>query len=98
MKINIPPKVISLLWDAKLADISLSKHKQYVIERVLEYGDLAEDKWLKSVYSIEDIIDVIKRSRQISIKTANYYSLIFNIPQEEILCFKQPFTQKQNRF
>jgi hypothetical protein len=95
---TIPSNIIPLLWDTPIENISIEKNKQYIIERVLEYGSLSDDKWLKEVYSIDEIIEIIKKSRKISLKTANFYSIIFNIPQNQIECFKKPFTQKQNRF
>lgn len=95
---TIPKEVKTLLWDAKIEDISLKDHAKYIIERVLEFGDINEDKWLKKVYTQEEIIEVIKKSKQLSEKTANFYAILFNIDKSDVECLKNPYTQRQNRF
>ena len=95
---KIPKNLKHIFWDTNIQNIDKEKHKQYIIDRVLEYADFDGDKWIEGIYTKSEIVECIKDSKTISIKTANMYSLIYNIPQEEILCFQQPFTQKQERF
>ncbi len=95
---DIPNYVKKYLWDVDTNTISADSHAQFVIERVLEYGDIDSLKWLTEVYPTETISSTLKVSKKISAKTGNFYSLIFNIPKEEMECIRKPFTQKQNRF
>ncbi len=96
--ISIPKNIRFCFWGVDLKSLDKEKHKQYIIDQILEYADFDGDKWLKTLYNQKEIIDSIKKSKTISMKTANMYSLIFNIPHEEIYCFMHPFTQKQYRF
>lgn len=98
MPTTIPEKIKSLLWDSKIEDISLTNNAQYIIERVLEYGDLSEDKWMIETFSKDAIIKTITESKRLSAKTANYYAHIYNINPVQIECLRNPYTQKQNRF
>lgn len=98
MKAIIPQSVRVLLWDVNTKDISSSKHYKFIIERILEYGDIEEIKWMKSVYSKDQVIDTLKNSRRISEKSGNFWGLIYNLNSEELLCLRKPYTQKQNRF
>ncbi|MBM3284468.1 MAG: hypothetical protein FJY81_01185 [Candidatus Aminicenantes bacterium] len=66
----------SLFWDADWTAIDPKKHKKYIIERVLELGDQNAVKWLFSTYSNAEIERVLKTSRNISVKSANYWSII----------------------
>lgn len=93
-----PQSIKTLLWDTNIQRISLDVHKQFIIERVLEFGDIQDMKWLLTKYSEKEVIEVLKKSKRISAKTGNYYSLIFNIDKSEMLCMKKPFTKKQERF
>ncbi len=87
-----------LFWDVDFSTIDPVKNKRFVIERVLEYGDLSHFKKLKEIYSLDDIKDVLKSSKTISFKTANFYALILKVPRKEVLCLKKPLMQKQDRF
>lgn len=87
-----------LFWDVDFSKIDHVKNKRFVIERVLEYGDLSHFKKLKEIYSLDDIKEVLKSSKTISFKTANFYALILKVPRKEVLCLRKPLMQKQDRF
>ncbi len=95
---DIPDYVRTYLWDVNLEELSLQKHSKFIIERVLEYGDMNALKWLESNFKREEITEVLKNSKRISPKTGSLYALYFDIPRESLLCIQKPFTQKQNRF
>lgn len=95
---TIPERIKSLLWDSKIEDISLNTNAQYIIERVLEYGDISEDQWMLENFSKQEVVDTITKSKRLSAKTANYYSHIYKINPAQIECLRNPYTQKQNRF
>jgi hypothetical protein len=98
MTSTIPDFVKKYLWDVNEKDISTSSYKNFIIERILEYGDFNSISWLEDTYSREDIIEVLRTSNKLSRNTGNLYSLYYNVPKEELLCIRKPFIQKQNRF
>lgn len=98
MKKVFTPRLKTLLWDVDIDKISINDHAKFIIERVLEYGDKEEFLWLKKTYSVEQIVETIKKSKRLSAKTVNLFAKIYNISLEEIECFQNPYTQKQNRF
>ncbi len=96
-----PPNFLNtFLWDTDVTKLDIYKNKKYIIERILEYGDIPEAKWLFSTYEKEDIIDVLKKSKRISEKSGNFFYKILNLnePKENFQCLKEPYTQRQNRF
>lgn len=95
---SIPGFIASYLWDVKTDDLVPQKHADFIIERVLEYGDEKSLIWLKKKFSREKIISILTKSKRISPKTGNFYAIYYNLPKEQLLCIQQPFTQKQNRF
>ena len=94
------PFLQSFFWDTDTSKLDIEKNKQYIIERILEYGDKKEVKWLFSTYKKDDIVETLKKSKRISAKSGNYYYLILNLkePKENFECLRKPYTQKQNRF
>jgi hypothetical protein len=70
---NIPP---GLFWDTDTSRLDLQQNKEYIIERVLELGDENAVSWLVSCYPRSEIKKVLRSSRRISRKSANYWSLV----------------------
>lgn len=68
----------SLFWDVDPKTIDPQKHARYIIERVLEFGNDEEVRWLARYYSPEKIKDTIRRSRGVlHEKTKALWSLVF---------------------
>jgi hypothetical protein len=82
-----------LLWDVDRETIDPQKHKKFIIERVLKFGTPKEVRWLLSKYVEADIIQVVKSSRNLDCKTANFWAVHFGIPLEEIRCLNMPLLQ-----
>ncbi|MFH0925530.1 MAG: hypothetical protein V1872_07860 [bacterium] len=83
-----PRKIFNpvLFWD--VGEIELEKHADYIIKRILEYGDENDLKALRKIYSDKMIIKVVKTKRGLSDKTRFFWMLYFHIPLEEITCSK----------
>ncbi|MBI4128309.1 MAG: hypothetical protein HY459_04575 [Parcubacteria group bacterium] len=53
----------SLFWDVDPKTIDLKRHARYVIERVLDFGNDKEVRWLWKTYSRDQIREVVATSR-----------------------------------
>lgn len=78
-------------WDVEFEDVRLPERKTFVLERLLELGDDRTIRWVKDSFPLQDIADVVRRSRRISPKTARFWSLVLDIPAEEIRCLSTRF-------
>lgn len=94
----IPAKIKEYFWDVDFDHNEESFQPQFIIERVLEFGDLKALRWLLHAYSKSEILSTLKISRRISPRTGNFYALYFDFPSQKLLCMRKPFTQRQNRF
>ena len=75
----VPPRFRALFWDTSLDKIHIKRNARYIIERVLEFGDMYALEWLQRVYPTRTIIDVIFLSRNITEKSRNFWMLWFGI-------------------
>lgn len=73
-----------LFWDTPLEKIDITKHKNYIIERVLSRGLLKDFYFLLQLYTRKEIIEGIRNSRDLDKKTINFCSLYFGIPLNEL--------------
>jgi hypothetical protein len=78
-----------LFWDSDAKLIDPQIHQQSIIERVLERGSWAEIKELIEFYGKEEIVTTAKKARWFSDKTTHFISGYFQIPLEQMRCFKE---------
>lgn len=76
---SIPARLHSLFWDTSLEKIHMKRNARYIIERLLEFGDMYALEWLQRVYPTRTIIDVIFLSRNITEKSRNFWMLWFGV-------------------
>lgn len=53
----------TLFWDVNPATIDPEKHAKYIIERILEFGNDEEVRWMWVYYPSELIRDVVENRR-----------------------------------
>lgn len=75
----IPARFHSLFWDANLKNIHTKRNAQYIIERILEFGDIDALEWLQRAYPAQRIIHVLHVSRAVSEKSRNFWTLWFGV-------------------
>jgi len=96
-KAPLPEFLRPLFWEVDFCRLRVQGHERYVIERVLEYGDLPEAKWMLGRFSRAEIVQTLRRSRSLSPKSANFWAFILGLPREEIRCLSTSFRQRPGR-
>jgi len=74
----IPRELERFFWDVDPAALDLGRHKTYIVERLLEFGDEPAIRWLFQTYSQEEIFSVLRASRSLSPKSRNFWNLRMN--------------------
>lgn len=92
-KKQLPQNLYRFFWDVDPAKMDVGKHRKYVIARLLEYGDTVAVRWVLKSFSKEELVEVLKQSRVISPKTANFWAMMYDIPREEIRCLEPSYLQ-----
>ena len=94
---KLPPSARKYFWDVNFDELDASKHPRFVIERLLEYGDFPELRWLFRNFSRQRIVNTLKNSRFLSLRSAHYWSQILGVPKRDIRCLSKRFQMTQNR-
>jgi hypothetical protein len=87
----LPRYLHQFFWDVAPRQIDLGEQSEYVIARLLEHGDLAAIRWLLMAYTEQQIAKVVKRSRQLSRKTANFWRLRLAISESEVYALNRTY-------
>ena len=87
----------NLFWGTDVNNIDLTKHKRYVIERILRFGDFDDYHWMRNIYSTEDVKNVILEERSdLDLKSISFWCHIFGI--KESICTKKLLAKTQELF
>lgn len=82
-------------WDADFKKIDFKKDAEYIIGRILEYGDIDALEWMFKVFDKKLIKKTFMECRNFSLKTANFWRLFFKINKNKILCLKKSYQKMQ---
>lgn len=88
---RVPLFLKKYFWDIDFKKLDPQKRPEYVIERILELGDVKAVRWVLRNFKKEVIKKVIMTRRGLSPKTANFWATFFNIPHKKIVCFRKGF-------
>jgi hypothetical protein len=94
----IPERIQRLFWDTDKKSVDLRTHRAYVIRRIMDYGNLEDVSWMLATYSVEEIIEVLKKSRGLSRKSGYFWGNRFAVPKEEIACLQAPYRKRPTPF
>ena len=66
----------SLFWDVNPKNIDVKKNAQYIIERILDFGNDKEVKWLWNFYDKKILKNVVLKSRCLRLRTKTLWTLL----------------------
>ena len=96
IKMRLLPNFLrKYFWDIDFNELNLEKYQEYIILRILEYGDIKSVSWLFKNISRKEIKDTLSSHRGLSLKSLYFWSLFLSINKEEILCLKKPYQKMQ---
>lgn len=84
-----------LFWDADRNDIDIEKHSVYIIQRVMEFGELNDWKFIRDYYGINRIVEDCKKMRTLDPKALSFICAISGTKKEDYRCYTmRQYTQK----
>jgi hypothetical protein len=86
----IPERTKRLFWDVDKESVDPILHRSYILKRIMDHGDVEDVRWMLLTYSPEEIVEVLRKSRGLSRKSAYFWAAYFSIQKEEIECLKIP--------
>ena len=78
---NLPQELRPLFWSYKFNDLDMSKDRNLVITQVINYGSLAEWRWMVSAYGKDSVREVLGavRSGEFKPRALKLASIVFGI-------------------
>lgn len=84
-------------WDVDPDDLDIRKNSEYIIARILEYGDIEAIAWMFKNFDKKKIREVLATNRGFSPRTTYFWKSFFNLRENQILCLKKSYQRMQKR-
>ena len=78
---------VNLFWDVDKNSIDLIQNAPYVIQRVLEYGQIGDWKLLLDYYGLEKIVSITKSLRSLEPRALAFVGTVSRTPPEQFRCY-----------
>ncbi len=75
-----------LFWDTEPDNLEATKHKRYIIQRVLTRGTIEEFRSILDFYGKESVRGTVKEIRDLDNVTMHFCRDFFELPFEEMKC------------
>lgn len=88
---NLPESVRRLLWDVEAATVDPVCQRNFLLDRVLEYGGIEALRWAEAAYGLDGIRDdfLARGDRVLTRKTRSFWRLILQL--DDATCMR-PFS------
>lgn len=88
---KIPKKLWQYFWDVDVQKLDPQEKPYFVINRLLDKGDLDAVRWVKNNFSENTIQDTFRKIRDFRAKIGYFWALYLHVPQKDILCIQEPY-------
>ncbi len=93
---SLPPSLHKFFWDVDATKTNPAEHPQYVINRLLDKGDLEAARWVLKNFPKETIVETLKKRRDFSPWNGTFWGHYLGIPEAEVACL-QPSYRKMRK-
>jgi len=92
---KIPKSLHKYFWDVDIKKIDTKSRAYFIINRLLDKGDVLAVKWIKKTYPQKTIANTFTTMRGYQPKVASFWSLLLKIPQEKVICLQEPYLERR---
>jgi len=94
---KLPKRLHRFFWDTDAAKVNPGTHPDYVINRLLDKGDLAAARWVIRNFPKRTIADTLKKQRDFSPWNGVFWSNFFGVKRQLVRCLQPSYlkTRKQ---
>ena len=89
---KLPNFLKKYFWEVDFEKIDFEGRKEYVLRRLLEYGDERGAAFLVSNFNRDEVAKLLSYAR-IDPKSANFWAIVFNIDKRKVLCLQKHYLE-----
>ena len=83
---RLPKYVRELLWEYAKGDVSWSRHRRFIIKRILSHGEWSAIQWLRRNATDDELRNWIRetKGRALDPPKLRYWELMLGLPGKEV--------------
>jgi hypothetical protein len=85
-----------LFWDIDPADLDMEKHAPYIVERVLDNGQMDDWLFIRRYYGLERLKAIALSIRSMSPQALSFISTVTHTPEKQFRCYEQIHSKNQH--
>ncbi|KKS43648.1 MAG: hypothetical protein UV07_C0028G0006 [Candidatus Azambacteria bacterium GW2011_GWB1_42_17] len=93
MSAKLPLDLKRYFWDVDFKDLDLRTDAYFILKRIIDRGNTPALKWALSQYSADQIKELVLNSRDLSRKTANFWTKLFALDPKQVPCLVKPYSR-----
>lgn len=78
----------NLFWDTDVAKLDVEAYPAYVIQRVLEHGEMHDWRLINKIFGLEKIVEVCKELRTLDPVCLSFICAISHTRKEDYRCYR----------
>ena len=95
---KLPKFLHKYFWDIDPKEINPSTSSIYMINRILDRGNLKALNWVLNNFPLRLIKKTIKTQCDWQKKSINFWSIYFNLKRDQIKCLNKSYLSKRKTF
>lgn len=85
-----------IFWDVDRSSVDLVENAPFVVQRVLEYGQINDWNLLLSYYGLDKIVDTAKGLRSLEPRALSFISAISKTPLSRFRCYTTRLSNQEH--
>lgn len=94
---SVPPSLHTFFWDIEATNLDPSKHSRYVINRLLDKGDLNAARWVLRSFPKTMIVETLKTRRDFSPWNGTFWAHYLGVPTKEVACLQPSYREMRKK-
>ncbi len=83
LHLNFSPR---LFWDVDPSTLDVSRHKRWMVQRVLEYGTIEDWRALCELYTLSGVVGAAQQARTLDPKVHAFLCVMADVSKESFRC------------
>ncbi|WP_162417591.1 DUF6922 domain-containing protein [Cyclobacterium roseum] len=83
-----------LFWETPVDSLDWWENREFIVERVMGYGQIGDWEIIKQIYSKEELKEIVMGIRVLDDFSIAFLSLVLDLPKERFRCYTEKQSQR----
>lgn len=90
---KIPETLYKFFWDVNPQKVNPAEKPYFVIQRLLDKGNIEAVRWVRENFSTADIAETFYKMRDFRAKVGYFWTLFLELDQSKVICIQPHYRQ-----